>query len=155
MLKRSKFSIVLGLFKHVQELSAVKKVLETIVFLALGSFGTLDPKLSHGTSSKFADVRTHLRKVSKITLYSIRGSWSKGQLPFFTLTSCLSRTILSLTRLGVEGLMKSYLVKWLIAIVLAVLFLWVSLETDLLPKEVYPILLVLMLVVGLYLFKEK
>ena len=155
MLKRSKCSILLGLFKHVQELSAVKKVLETIVFLALGSFGTLDPKLSHGTSSKFADVRTHLRKVSKITLYSIRGSWSKGQLPFFTLTSCLSRTILSLTRLGVEGLMKSYLVKWLIAIVLAVLFLCVSLETDLLPKEVYPILLVLMLVVGLYLFKEK
>ena len=155
MLKRSKCSILVGLFKHVQELSAVKKVLETIVFLALGSFGTLDPKLSHGTSSKFADVRTHLRKVSKITLYSIRGSWSKGQLPFFTLTSCLSRTILSLTRLGVEGLMKSYLVKWLIAIVLAVLFLWVSLETDLLPKEVYPILLVLMLVVGLYLFKEK
>ena len=155
MLKRSKCSILLGLFKHVQELSAVKKVLETILFLALGSFGTLDPKLSHGTSSKFADVRTHLRKVSKITLYSIRGSWSKGQLPFFTLTSCLSRTILSLTRLGVEGLMKSYLVKWLIAIVLAVLFLWVSLETDLLPKEVYPILLVLMLVVGLYLFKEK
>ena len=155
MLKRSKCSILLGLFKHVQELSAVKKVLETIVFLALGSFGTLDPKLSHGTSSKFADVRTHLRKVSKITLYSIRGSWSKGQLPFFTLTSWLSRTILSLTRLGVEGLMKSYLVKWLIAIVLAVLFLWLSLETNILPKEVYPILLVLMLVVGLYLFKER
>ena len=155
MLKRSKCSILLGLFKHVQELSAVKKVLETILFLALGSFGTLDPKLSHGTSSKFADVRTHLRKVSKIILYSIRGSWSKGQLPFFTLTSWLSRTILSLTRLGVEGLMKSYLVKWLIAIVLAVLFLWLSLETDLLPKEVYPILLVLMLVVGLYLFKER
>ena len=155
MLKRSKCSILLGLFKHVQELSAVKKVLETILFLALGSFGTLDPKLSHGTSSKFADVRTHLRKVSKITLYSIRGSWSKGQLPFFTLTSWLSRTILSLTRLGVEGLMKSYLVKWLIAIVLAVLFLWLSLETNILPKEVYPILLVLMLVVGLYLFKEK
>ena len=155
MLKRSKCSILLGLFKHVQELSTVKKVLETIVFLALGSFGTLDPKLSHGTSSKFADVRTHLRKVSKITLYSIRGSWSKGQLPFFTLTSWLSRTILSLTRLGVEGLMKSYLVKWLIAIVLAVLFLWLSLETNILPKEVYPILLVLMLVVGLYLFKER
>ena len=51
--------------------------------------------------------------------------------------------------------MKSYLVKWLIAIVLAVLFLWLSLATDFLPKEVYPILLVLMLVVGLYLFKEK
>lgn len=51
--------------------------------------------------------------------------------------------------------MKSYLVKWLIAIVLAVLFLWLSLVTEFLPKEVYPILLVLMLVVGLYLFKEK
>ena len=155
MLKRSKCSILLGLFKHVQELSAVKKVLETILFLALGSFGTLDPKLSHGTSSKFADVRTHLRKVSKITLYSIRGSWSKDQLPFFTLTSCLSRSILSLIRLGVEGLMKSYLVKWLIAIVLAVFFLWLSLETDLLPKEAYPLLLVPILIVGLYLFKER
>mgnify|MGYP007037329482 FL=1 len=155
MLKRSKCSILLGLFKHVQELSAVKKVLETIVFLALGSFGTLGPKLSHGTSSKFADVRTHLRKVFQKTLSSIWRSWSKGQLPFFTLTSCLSRTILSLTRLGVEGLMKSYLVKWLIAIVLAVFFLWLSLETDLLPKEVYPLLLVPILIVGLYLFKER
>ena len=47
------------------KLSAVRKVLETIVFLTLGSFGTLDPKLSHGTSLKFADVRTHLRKVSE------------------------------------------------------------------------------------------
>jgi len=28
-----------------------------------GSFGTLGPKLSQGTSLKFADVRTHLRKV--------------------------------------------------------------------------------------------
>ena len=51
--------------------------------------------------------------------------------------------------------MKSYLVKWLIAIVLAILFLWLSLETDLLPKEVYPLLLVPMLVVGLYLFRER
>ena len=50
------------------KLSAVRKVLETIVFQALGSFGTLGPKLSHGTSSKFADVRTHLRKVFKMTL---------------------------------------------------------------------------------------
>ena len=51
--------------------------------------------------------------------------------------------------------MKSYLVKWLIAIILAILFLWLSLETNLLPKEVYPHLLVPMLVVGLYLFKER
>ena len=46
----------------------MRKVLETRLFLALGSFGTLGPKLSHGTSSKFADVRTHLKKVSKMTL---------------------------------------------------------------------------------------
>ena len=42
------------LFNFISKLSAVRKVLET-----LGS------KLSHGTSSKFADVRTHLRKVSE------------------------------------------------------------------------------------------
>ena len=50
----------------------MRKVLETIMFLALGSFGTLGPKLSHGTSLKFADVRTHLRKVLKMTLYILR-----------------------------------------------------------------------------------
>ena len=38
---------------------------ETQLFQALGSFETLGSKLSHGTSSKFADVRTHLRKVFK------------------------------------------------------------------------------------------
>ena len=54
------------------KLSAVRKVLETPLFPALGSFGTLGPKLSHGTSSKFADVRTHLRKVSKRSLFAIK-----------------------------------------------------------------------------------
>ena len=49
-------------------LSVVRKVPETITFQALGSFETLGSKLSHGTSSKFADVRSHLRKVSKRTL---------------------------------------------------------------------------------------
>ena len=49
--------------QYTLKLSAVRKVLETLLFLALGSFGTLGPKLSHGTSLKFADVRTHLRKV--------------------------------------------------------------------------------------------
>ena len=53
----------LELLTHLLKLSAVRKVLETIVFLALGSFGTLGPKLSH-------DVRPHLRKVFKITLSS-------------------------------------------------------------------------------------
>jgi len=34
--------------------------------LMQASTETLGSKLSHGTSSKFADVRTHLRKVSKM-----------------------------------------------------------------------------------------
>ncbi len=59
-------------FGNILKLSAVRKVLETLLFLALGSFETLGSKLSHGTSSKFADVRTHLRKVSKLSLSSIR-----------------------------------------------------------------------------------
>ena len=58
--------------KYIMKLSAVRKVLETPFFLALRSFGTLGPKLSHGTSSKFADVRTHLRKVSKRSLSPIK-----------------------------------------------------------------------------------
>ena len=53
-------------FGSILKLSAVRKVLETILFQALGSFETLGSKLSHGTSSKFADVRTHLRKVSNL-----------------------------------------------------------------------------------------
>ena len=60
------YSIVL--FNRLLKLSAVRKVPETITFQALGSFETLGSKLSHGTSSKFADVRSHLRKVSKRTL---------------------------------------------------------------------------------------
>ena len=43
----------------------MRKVLEILEFQALGSFETSGSKLSHGTSSKFADVRTHLRKVLK------------------------------------------------------------------------------------------
>ena len=61
----------LELFNHQLKLSNVRKALETIKFQELGSFETLGSKLSHGTSSKFADVRTHLRKVSKMTLSSI------------------------------------------------------------------------------------
>ena len=71
------------------KLSAVRKVLETRLFLALGSFGALDPKLSHGTSSKFADVRTHLRKVSKIILSSIRDS-QNGSLFSYSLLAFLT-----------------------------------------------------------------
>ena len=54
-----------------EKLSAVKKVPETLLFQALGSFEILVSKLSHGTSKKFADVRAHLRKVSKIIFSSI------------------------------------------------------------------------------------
>ena len=38
------------LFNSISKLSAVRKVLETVLFQALGSFETLDSKLSHGTS---------------------------------------------------------------------------------------------------------
>ena len=54
----------MNFIKNIPKLSAVRKVLETLLFLALGSFETLGSKLSHGTSLKFADVRHHLRKVS-------------------------------------------------------------------------------------------
>ena len=66
--------MLLNLFKQIPKLSAVRKVLEIIVFLALGSFGTLGPKLSYGTSEKFANVRTHLRKVSKIGISLIKNT---------------------------------------------------------------------------------
>ena len=36
--------------------------------LSLGIIETLGSTISHGTSSKFADVRSHLRKVSKKNL---------------------------------------------------------------------------------------
>ena len=66
--------------KYIMKLSAVRKVLETRWFLALGSFETLGSKLSHGTSwiaeiirwIISPDVRTHLRKVSKRSLSSIK-----------------------------------------------------------------------------------
>ena len=63
----------------------MRKVPETQLFQALGSFGTLGPKLSHGTSSKFADVRTHLRKVSKKTLSLVfcTGKIIKEGIEFF------------------------------------------------------------------------
>ena len=46
----------------------VRKVLETLLFQALGIIETLDSIISHGTLKKFADVRTHLRKVFDMTL---------------------------------------------------------------------------------------
>ena len=38
---------------------------EELKLQGFGSFETLDSKLRHGTSLKFADVRHHLRKASK------------------------------------------------------------------------------------------
>ena len=64
------------------KLSAVRKVLETLLFLALGIIETLGSIISHGTSSKFADVRTHLRKVSKKNLHLIE---KENRLVLFSL----------------------------------------------------------------------
>ena len=52
--------------------SAVRKVPETVLFQALGIIETLGSIISHGTSTKFADVRTHLRKVFNRTLAIIQ-----------------------------------------------------------------------------------
>jgi len=46
----------------------VSKVPETITFQALGIIETLGLIISLGTSKKFADVRTHLRKVFNLIL---------------------------------------------------------------------------------------
>ena len=68
---KMKYYYLLDLFDHLLKLSSVRKVLETLVFLALGIIETLGSIISHGTSSKFADVRTHLRKVILSILSSI------------------------------------------------------------------------------------
>ena len=56
---------------NIPKLAAVRKVPETIVFQALGIIETLGSIISHGPSSKFADVRTHLRKVSKMIFLNL------------------------------------------------------------------------------------
>ena len=60
----------LNQFKRIPKLSTVRKVPE-MLFQALGIIETLGSIISHGTSKKFADVRTHLRKVFNMTLSSI------------------------------------------------------------------------------------
>ena len=65
------------------KLSAVSKVPETITFQVLGIIETLGSIISHGTSKKFADVRTHLRKVSKMTLSLIWKEWETTPIPFW------------------------------------------------------------------------
>ena len=76
-----KWFLSFELFDNDWRLYAVRKVLEILEFQALGSFETLGSKLSHGTSLKFADVRTHLRKVSKMNLSSI---WKEAQWASFS-----------------------------------------------------------------------
>ena len=74
----------------------MRKVLEIGLFLALGSFETLGSKLSHGTSCIAEiihwiispNVRTHLRKVFRMTLSSIKKEatkrgWTKTVQPFY------------------------------------------------------------------------
>ena len=48
-----------------------EKSARNFLFQALGIIETFGSIISHGTSTKFADVRTHLRKVFKRTLSSI------------------------------------------------------------------------------------
>ena len=72
MLQKNKFEFqFLNRFKKILKLSAMRKVPETITFQAPGIIETLGSIISHGTSKKFADVRTHLRHVFGITLSSI------------------------------------------------------------------------------------
>ena len=68
MKKKLNEDILLGSFKSILKLSVVRKVPETIKIQALRIIETLGSIISHGTSKKFADVRTHLRKVSKKSL---------------------------------------------------------------------------------------
>ena len=68
MKKKLNEDILLGSFKSILKLSVVRKVPETIKIQTLGIIETLGSIISHGTSKKFADVRTHLRKVSKKSL---------------------------------------------------------------------------------------
>ena len=72
-------------------LSAVRKVLETLVFQELGIFETLGSKISHGASKKIADVRTHLSKVSK-NLFFKRISSKKERKLFFIIQSSKKST---------------------------------------------------------------
>ena len=44
-------------------LPAVRKVAEPFLYQPLGIFETLGSKISHGTSKKVADVRTHFKEV--------------------------------------------------------------------------------------------
>ena len=55
--------MILLIMTCILRFSAVRKEHETYLFHALGIFEILGSKISHGTLSQFADVRTHLRKI--------------------------------------------------------------------------------------------
>ena len=74
------------------KLSAVRKVPETLLFQELGIIETLGSIISHGTSSEFADVRTHLRKVSKKSLSISQKSLSQCS-SFFVLINFKSTCV--------------------------------------------------------------
>ena len=86
--------------KKILKLSAVRKVPETFLFQALGSFETLGSKLSHGTSwiaeiihwIISPNVRTHLRKVSKKSLSISQKSLSQCS-SFFVLINFKSTSV--------------------------------------------------------------
>ena len=92
-----KMTLIFWVIQVELKLSAVRKVPETKLFQALGSFETLGSIISHGTSTKFADVPTHLRKVfledfifnlkgmvtHSLLVYSVRIYWW-----FHTLLAC-------------------------------------------------------------------
>ena len=69
-----KYMFFLASDKRILELSAVRKASETLLFQMLGIIETLGSIISLGTSKKFADVRTHLRKVFNKFLSSILSS---------------------------------------------------------------------------------
>ena len=58
--------------KYIKTFRCEKSARNDHVSQALGSFGTLGPKLSHGTLLKFADVRTSPKESLKMTLYILR-----------------------------------------------------------------------------------
>ena len=65
----------------------MRKVQEIIVFLALGSFGT---------SEKFANVRTHLRKVSRIGFFLIKNTGDYILGVFIVIISRVLQVLLAL-----------------------------------------------------------
>ena len=87
--------MLLSLFKQIAKLFAVRKVLEIIVFLALGSFGTSwIAEIIHWIISP--NVHTHLRKVSKIVLSLTKNTEEKSSVFSFAIISRVLQVLLAL-----------------------------------------------------------